>query len=109
LIWRRSGWRFREVWRGGSSATVVRRLTIVKYENITYAVVRDIGEVPMGDATEDLTWRQSSLCSDAACVEVALDGDDVLVRNNLRPDNVVRFTAREWDVFLRGVRAGEFR
>jgi len=63
----------------------------------------------MSDAPENLTWKQSSFCSDSACVEVAHERDEVFVRNNERPDNVVRFTRREWDVFLRGVTAGEFR
>jgi hypothetical protein len=54
-------------------------------------------------------WRTSAGCSDGACVEVsrAWDGD-VLMRNNQRPDKILRVTADEWSGFLRGVARGDF-
>ena len=56
------------------------------------------------------TWRRSSFCSDGACVEVAYDGDVVAVRDGKnREQEPLRFTAEEWEAFVRGVEAGEFR
>ena len=60
----------------------------------------------------ELQWRISSFSggNGATCVEVAfLPNGDVLLRDSkdrsLPPH---RYTAREWDAFLAGVRAGEF-
>src|SRR5690349_13628395 len=60
-------------------------------------------------------WRRSSFSTgaDQTCVEVAFAGGDraptVLLRDSKDPDGtVLRFTAAEWRVFLRGVLAGEF-
>ena len=70
----------------------------------------------------NLGWKKSSFCESGACAEVAvvagcaggecvevLHAPDVIqVRNSTAPDVVVTFTRAEWDVFLRGARAGEF-
>jgi Domain of unknown function (DUF397) len=60
-------------------------------------------------------WRRSSFSTgaDQTCVEVAITGGDrapeVLLRDSKDPGGpVLRFTAAEWRVFLRGVLAGEF-
>jgi len=57
-----------------------------------------------------LTWRKSSYSESAnSCVEVAVDGDDHLVRDSKDPDGLVlRFTREEWAAWLAGVKAGEF-
>jgi len=55
-------------------------------------------------------WRRSSFCGDGACVEVAREGDEILVRDSKDSDGpVLRFTPEEWAAFLGGVEAGEFR
>lgn len=57
------------------------------------------------------TWRRSGTCqgADSTCVEVALSGAEVAVRDSKDADGpVLRFTPREWAAFLAGVRAGEF-
>lgn len=59
----------------------------------------------------DHRWRRSrfSTGSDATCVEVAVHGGAVAVRDSKDPDGpVLRFTSAEWRVFLHGVREGEF-
>jgi hypothetical protein len=57
-----------------------------------------------------MTWRKSSFCSDSACVEVAFDGDFVAVRDGKdRSLDALRFTRTEWEAFVRGVKADEFR
>lgn len=64
------------------------------------------GAVPL-----DHRWRRSSFStgSDATCVEVAVHGSAVAVRDSKDPDGpVLRFTSAEWRVFLLGVRADEF-
>lgn len=53
-------------------------------------------------------WKTSSFCTtDAGCVEVGslVDGT-VLVRDT--EGRTVRYTPREWEEFIRGVRNGEF-
>ncbi len=53
-----------------------------------------------------LTWRKSRYCGNATCVEVALAGTDVWVRD--RTGRVLRFSRAAWLEFLEGVRSGEF-
>jgi hypothetical protein len=43
-------------------------------------------------------------------VEVAQVGDQYLIRDSKNPDQpALTFTAAEWDAFVDGVAAGEFR
>jgi hypothetical protein len=56
----------------------------------------------------EAVWRKGSRCGNGECVEVALEGGAVLVRNSRRPDNVLEFTLSEWAVFAQGMQAGEF-
>lgn len=56
-------------------------------------------------------WHHStsSQGSDQTCVDVAVRDAQVLVRDSKDPAGpVLRFRFLEWQVFLRGVRAGEF-
>jgi hypothetical protein len=55
-------------------------------------------------------WRKSSFCGNGACVEVALVGDEILVRDGKNPlcTPALRFTRSEWAAFLRGAKNGEF-
>lgn len=55
-------------------------------------------------------WVRPSRCGNTNCVEVAKDGDEVLIRDSKHPEQApLRFTRAEWDAFTAGVRAGEFR
>jgi hypothetical protein len=50
------------------------------------------------------------MCETNACVEVAVVGDGILVRDSKHPNGpVLKFDTREWDDFRRGVANGEFR
>jgi hypothetical protein len=55
-------------------------------------------------------WRKSSLSTTNGCVEVALVGDRIAVRDSKQEGcgPVLEFTAAEWAAFLGGVRGGEF-
>jgi hypothetical protein len=55
------------------------------------------------------SWRKSSASAQGDCVEVALEGQAVLVRNSReRHSYVLKFTYSEWEAFLSGVHSGEF-
>lgn len=59
----------------------------------------------------DHRFRHSrfSTGANATCVDVAVHGTTVAVRDSKDPTGpVLRFSFAEWRVFLRGVRAGEF-
>lgn len=65
-------------------------------------------------ADDDLSraiWRKSSRSgSNGDCVEVAVAGETVGVRDSKDPlGPVLRFTRSEWQAFLDGVDAGEFK
>jgi hypothetical protein len=67
----------------------------------------------MGDTFSGrVRFRRSSFCGEVNCVEVAaLPDGEIVIRDakDTRPDApLLRFTAAEWDAFLRGVEAGEF-
>ena len=63
----------------------------------------------MQDITTAAAWRTSTLCDLNGCVEVAILGDRVAVRDAKdRAGPVLVFTAREWEAFVGGVRGGEF-
>ena len=54
----------------------------------------------------DLHWRRSSHCESNACVEIAVDGDHVLMRRSTDPDGpILSFTRSEWDAFIAAVKA----
>ena len=55
-------------------------------------------------------WRKSTRCASATCVEVARVDDQYLVRDSKRPELApLAFTEEEWNAFVEGVKAGEFR
>jgi hypothetical protein len=56
-----------------------------------------------------LRWRKSSASATGNCVEVAVAGESVLVRDTKdRGGAVLAFTEAEWEAFLVGMNAGEF-
>jgi hypothetical protein len=61
----------------------------------------------MDDVVDTLVWKKSSYSVNGDCVEVAFSGAYVLVRDTKnRQGAVLRFTAGDWDAFLKEVRAG---
>jgi predicted secreted Zn-dependent protease len=57
-----------------------------------------------------LAWRKSSASGSGNCVEVAVDGQTVLLRDSKENETgpVLEFTEAEWKAFLSGVEAREF-
>jgi hypothetical protein len=54
-------------------------------------------------------WQKSSHSNLSGCVEVAVVGTQVAVRNSRDPEGpVLEFTTDEWEAFLDGARGGEF-
>lgn len=53
-------------------------------------------------------WKRSSFCESSSCVEVSVgrDTDRIWVRES--GSRSVTFSRREWEAFLKGVKAGEF-
>ncbi len=60
----------------------------------------------MADGRDELIWRKSRFCANAACIEVARDDARFLVRDSKDPDGArLAFTARDWQLFIGAVRA----
>jgi hypothetical protein len=62
--------------------------------------------------TDNLTpnWRKSSRCGSGTCVEVAKMDDTYLIRDSKNPEGAaLSFTPAEWNAFVEGMAAGEFR
>lgn len=58
--------------------------------------------------TPEPAWTKSSFCGSNACVEVARDGDNYLVRDSKNPDQpALRFDREEWVEFLGRIQYGE--
>jgi hypothetical protein len=54
-------------------------------------------------------WKRSTLCATGSCVEVAITGRHVAIRDSKRdPGLVLQFDRNAWKDFLAGVRNGEF-
>lgn len=54
-------------------------------------------------------WRRSSLCATGSCVEVAVVGDRVAVRDSkMSRGPVLEFDRQSWIDFLAGIRNREF-
>jgi hypothetical protein len=52
-------------------------------------------------------WRRSTRCvSDLHCLEVAIAGPSVLIRNSQRPEPVLAFPRATWHEFLTAMRGG---
>jgi hypothetical protein len=61
-------------------------------------------------ALEGVPFRTAGSCSDKTCVEVAITGDAIGVRDSKDKGRgpVLAFTPDEWAAFLGGAKNGEF-
>jgi hypothetical protein len=56
-----------------------------------------------------LAWRRSTKSGDGNCVEVAVDGGSVLIRDSVNPDGVMlRLPPAIWSAFLGHARTRDF-
>ena len=54
-------------------------------------------------------WRKSTHSGMGGCIEVAMLGDRVAVRDSKNPHGpILEFSRTEWTAFLKGVHDGEF-
>jgi hypothetical protein len=60
------------------------------------------------EPAEALTWHQGRPCHEGGCVEIAVTGEDVLVRTTVFPDAPIRLTRDEWSAFLASAKEGHF-
>jgi len=56
----------------------------------------------------EAVWRKSSYSGTNGCVEVAVLGSVVAVRDSNDWSRVITFTREDWSGFLNGARDGEF-
>jgi hypothetical protein len=57
----------------------------------------------------ELGWQRSTRCDSVTCVEVAMLGERIAVRDGKAPDGAILFfSPAEWAAFVAGVKAGEF-
>jgi hypothetical protein len=64
----------------------------------------------MNPDRRSLEWRKSSFSGSGNCVEVAVEGHSILLRDtkDQGAGAVLTFTEEEWKAFLLGTDAGEF-
>jgi hypothetical protein len=60
------------------------------------------------NAGSPMAWRKPSFCQSSECAQVAIEGDQVLLRSTRSPGEVVAFSGAEWQALVKGIQAGEF-
>jgi hypothetical protein len=55
-----------------------------------------------------MVWQRARFCSTGECVEVARDGDAIVIRDSRDPALHLRYSRQEWRAFVLGVKAGDF-
>jgi len=56
-----------------------------------------------------IEWHKASCGGDGNnCIEIARDGDRILMRESGKPDEIVVTTPAKLEAFILGVKAGEF-
>lgn len=54
-------------------------------------------------------WLRSTKCEAGDCVEIAVIGQEICIRDSKDPGGpILRFSSVEWEAFRQGVVAGEF-
>ena len=60
------------------------------------------------DPAGELRWYRGRPCDHAACVEVAVAGENVLLRSTVSPGVLLTLSGGEWREFLAGAKDGLF-
>ena len=57
---------------------------------------------------DELTWYKGRPCDTGQCVEIAVTGEEVLVRSSVNPGLLLPLSRDEWREFLAGAKEGWF-
>jgi hypothetical protein len=57
---------------------------------------------------DNLTWHRGRPCDGGGCVEVAVEGGEVLVRSSVNSGMLISLSRDEWLEFLTGAKEGWF-
>jgi hypothetical protein len=64
------------------------------------------GVVGQEPAADQPAWHRQ--CDSGACVEIAVQGEAVMVRSSAAPEATLTLTLPEWQEFLAGAKRGLF-
>jgi hypothetical protein len=65
--------------------------------------------IPFGTQLHPGAWYKSGFCQNGECAEIAVQGEEILLRSSREPERVVYLAAAEWQALVKGIQAGEFR
>jgi uncharacterized protein DUF397 len=69
-----------------------------------------MGNAVSRTAESTLSWQRSSFCADGSCVEAAIFGDQIAMRDAKNVEQpFLRFDRSVWLEFVNGVATGDFR
>jgi len=55
------------------------------------------------------SWRRASFCASNECVEVARQGDMILMRDSAQPQgSMLQYAVEDWGSFMRRIKSDEF-
>ena len=57
---------------------------------------------------DELMWHMGRPCDHGACVEIAVAGEEVLVRSSVNPGLLLSLSRDEWREFLASAKEGWF-
>jgi hypothetical protein len=57
---------------------------------------------------DELRWHVGRPCDHGACVEIAMAGEEVLVRSSVAPGQLLSLSHAEWREFLASAKEGRF-
>ena len=62
-----------------------------------------------GQSSQEPNWRVARACNGGACIQVASQGQGVVIGDSKVPDGpVLTYSSLEWNQFVAGVKNGDF-
>jgi hypothetical protein len=97
--------------RSSAAADVVDRADCVRGScraHVRGIPIMSLAAASPGESSEP-SWRRASRCSSNGCVEIAVVAGQIAVRDSKHAESpVLLYTSEEWQVFIDGVKDGEF-